>query len=162
MNHYSLPLLFLPNETGPGGSLSLYNHMTMFRSFRLSHALALLFILPGGGQLMAQAPAVPEQQIAAVYGEAAAALKPDQKAWLLDQLSRATVKELPRHSGESYALLSSLPLRNKYIPDLRRDAFTLPLSINPLKYHINFFQKEDQVFRIDDTDYVLFIAGRKS
>jgi len=108
----------------------------------------------------AQSTAVASLQIAEVYGDAVASMSAEQLAWLHNQLERSMIKELPRQAGEQYPLLSEQKLNTKFVPGLQRDAFTLPLNINPLKYTINFFSTKDQIFRIDGTDYVLFVAKK--
>jgi hypothetical protein len=58
---------------------------------------------------------------------------------------------------DKYPKLSLFSLLNKYNPNLTRDsAFDLN-TFNPLKYNLNFFSTKTEVYRIDNTDYLIVI-----
>jgi hypothetical protein len=109
----------------------------------------------------AQSAKTVSPNITEVYGDFVKDLNPEQIAWLYNQLERSEVKKLVRTENEGLSLLSSLPLVTKYTGNIQKDDFTEPLKINPLKYRINFMNKKDQTFRIDGTDYVLFVKGKQ-
>jgi hypothetical protein len=134
----------------------------MFRSFRLiTGILTCLLLLNGAMSSSAQSVKVTNPNIVEVYGDFVKELNPEQIAWLNNQLARSEVKKIASKENEAFVLLSSLPLVTKYTGNLKRDEFTEPLKIIPLKYRINFMNKKDQTFRIDGTDYVLFIKGKQ-
>ncbi|KAA5533318.1 hypothetical protein F0919_12280 [Taibaiella lutea] len=108
-------------------------------------------------QTTATIPAAVKQ----AYGDAATSFSKEQIDWLINQLERSKIQKKKLITGEAIPLLSSVSLMSKFIPSLQKDNFNNPQSINPLKYNIDFFKTEDQSFRIDGTDYVLFIAGKK-
>ena len=136
--------------------------MFMFRSFRfLTGILTCLLLFIGTMSSSAQAEKVTNPNIVEVYGDFVKDLNPDQIAWLNNQLARSEVKKIVPKENEALVLLSSLPLVTKYTSNLKRDELTEPLKINPLKYRINFMNKKDQTFRIDGTDYVLFVRGKQ-
>lgn len=95
-----------------------------------------------------------------VYGNTTS-LSKVQIDWLQNQLDRSSVQKRNRIAGETLPLLSSIGMISKFAPSPKKDDFNNPESINPLKYNIDFFKAEDQFFRIDGTDYVLFVAGKK-
>jgi len=98
-------------------------------------------------------------KIEAVYGSYASRLSAEQQQWLHDQLERTAVRKAAEVTVPVQPLLSSLPLVTKYVPSPQPDDFSKPLSVNPLKYAIDFFNPADQAFRIDGTGYVLFVKG---
>ncbi|MCX7745112.1 MAG: hypothetical protein N2167_11160 [Flavobacteriales bacterium] len=63
----------------------------------------------------------------------------------------------PYQVGEKYPKLSTIPLNNKYNPALTRDENFDLNTFNPLKYQLNFYSKNIQVYRIDNTEYLLII-----
>lgn len=133
----------------------------MFRSFRFITSILTCLLLLNGIKSTAQSVKTTNPDIIEVYGDVVKDLNQEQIAWLHNQLERSEVKKLDRQEKEEFPLLSSLPLVTKYISNLQKDDFTEPLKINPLKYRINFMNKKDQTFRIDGTDYVLFVKGKK-
>lgn len=133
----------------------------MFRSFRFITSILTCLLLLNGIKSTAQSVKTTNPDIIEVYGDVVMDLNQEQIAWLHNQLERSEVKKLARQEKEEFPLLSSLPLVTKYISNLQKDDFTEPLKINPLKYRINFMNKKDQTFRIDGTDYVLFVKGKK-
>lgn len=135
----------------------------MFRSFRfITGILTCLLLLNGTMSSSAQSAKVTNPNIVEVYGDFLKDLNSDQIAWANNKLERSEVKKLDRKVNEELPLLSGLPLMTKYVNNLKRDEFTEPLKINPLKYEINFMSKKDQTFRIDGTDYVLFVKGKSN
>lgn len=58
---------------------------------------------------------------------------------------------------EKFPKLSSVPILNKYNPSLSRDAFFDPSTFNPLKYDMNFSSQTTQVYRIDNTPFLIVI-----
>jgi hypothetical protein len=133
----------------------------MFRSFKFVSGILICLLLLNGIKSTAQSVKTTNPDIIEVYGDVVKDLNQEQIAWLHNQLERSEVKKLARQENEEFPLLSSLPLVTKYISNLQKDDFTQPLKINPLKYRINFMNKKDQTFRIDGTDYVLFVQGKK-
>jgi len=64
-------------------------------------------------------------------------------------------------SNDKYKKLSTIPLFNKYNPEIKRDNHFDTSSFNVLKYKINFFSNDQQVIRIDDSDYLILISPNK-
>jgi len=129
-------------------------------NFFASVLLCSLFI--SGSEVAAQSTENVNPSITEAYGSYVPNITPKQMIWLNSQLSRSEVKKSAPQAGEQLPLLSSVPLMQKFVPGLQRDDFThQPLKINPLKYMINFMLDDDQTFRIDGTDYVLFVKGLK-
>jgi hypothetical protein len=109
---------------------------------------------------LAQANATVDPRITEVYGNFATQLNTEQLAWLNTKLQRSEVRHQPAVTGEQYPKLSSLKVIDKYIPGLKMETTFDPAHINPLKYTINFYQKTDLVYRIDGTDYILYIKKK--
>lgn len=133
----------------------------MSRPFRSIIGVFTCLLLLNGGKIAAQSVKTTNPDIIEVYGSFVNDLNQEQIAWINNQLERSTVIKMDRKEDETLPLLSGLPLVTKYISNLQKDDFTKPLEINPIKYRINFMNKKDQTFRIDGTDYVLFVKGKK-
>ncbi|WP_118974457.1 hypothetical protein [Taibaiella koreensis] len=119
-------------------------------------AVLLLFPTLKGNAL----PEGTDRRITEVYGSYTARLSSAQLADLNGRLLRCTVKQMPLQKGESFPLLSKQPLVTKFVPDLRADSFSEPTKINPLKYDLPFYTRKDLIYRIDGTDYVLFVIAK--
>jgi len=65
----------------------------------------------------------------------------------VDQRADLRKKEIP--------LLSVLKLNNKFNSNLKMDTYYNPNTFNPLKYHFNMSSKEIQLYRIDNTDFII-------
>jgi hypothetical protein len=79
---------------------------------------------------------------------------------LLD--NRIKIIESPIVGEDKYTKLSSVPLLNKYNTNLKRDLIFDPANFNPLKYSMNFFTSEVQIYRVDNTDYLIVIQQQGS
>lgn len=122
----------------------------------------LLFALTLSSQGFAQTKSKTATQIEEVYGVAAKQFSSEQLLWLQNQLERSSIKKMDANTNvATLPILSKQPLVDKFKPGIKQDDFSKPLSINPLKYRIDFYNPADQTFSIDGTDYVLFIAGHK-
>lgn len=122
--------------------------------------LAFFSILFSGTMVLAQKNTV-EDKIAEVYAGYVNNLNADQLSWIKKELLRSEIKKESYVKDEKYPLLSSVPLLNKYNPQIAKDDFSKPLEINPIKYQISFMESSDQVFRIDGTDYVLVVKAKQ-
>lgn len=82
----------------------------------------------------------------------------------IDRISRVEIKTKPISTGEPYTLLSSVILLNKYNPELKRDNAQNfdPTDFNPLKYNFAFYAKTDQIYRVDNTNYIIVIHPQGS
>jgi hypothetical protein len=123
--------------------------------------ILMCLLLGNSVDIHAQSSKIANPAITEVYGSYAPKLTPEQTTWLNSQLDRSEVKKLDRKADEKITLLSTVPLITKYVSNLQPDNFNQPQKINALKYAINFAGAEDQTFRIDGTDYVLFVKGKK-
>lgn len=127
----------------------------------------LLFILcwiPIYGFTQIQAPLDP--RILEVYGSQAEIFQKSDPELIfhLEKLLniRFEVRTLPYETGEKFPRLSQVSLMNKFNPDLQRDLVFKPETFNPLKYELDLFAATDKVYRVDQTDYILFIKGQRS
>ena len=83
---------------------------------------------------------------------------PTQKNYFVNLLEhRIKVLEQPEVSNEKYPKLSSVALNNKLNPDLKRDESFDPTTFNPLKYDLKFTSTTKEVYRIDNTNYIVLI-----
>ncbi len=142
-------------------SLHYYIVNSMSRKFRLTLGMFLCVSIMNTASINAQSAKNVDQAITEVYGNSVQALNQEQIAWIHNQYDRSEVRQLARKENEGFPLLSSVPLMTKYNSGIQKDDFSQPLKINPIKYRINFMNKKDQTFRIDGTDYVLFVKGKK-
>ena len=84
--------------------------------------------------------------------------EPDRIKALNDLLdNRIKIIESPIVGEDKFIKLSSVGLLNKYNPNLKRDVIFDINSFNPLKYNLNFFSLKTEIYRIDNTDYILTI-----
>jgi len=98
------------------------------------------------------------QKIEEAYGKSFLEDKPELTAQLYRLLdSRVHVAVQKAEEGEKYARLSAIALHDKLNPGLVRDTVFDPLAFNPLKYELDFFAQTIQVYRIDNSDYLLII-----
>jgi len=83
---------------------------------------------------------------------------PDRIKLLNDLLeNRIKILNSPIVGDDKYTKLSSVPLLNKYNPNLERDKEFDPENFNALKYNMNFFTTQTQVYRVDNTDFIIII-----
>lgn len=121
----------------------------------------IFFVLQLAGLIVYGQKTSADTRIAEVYTTYVKDLNPEQLAWINNELSRSEIRKDAFSKDEKYPLLSSVPLVNKYNPQIAKDDFSKPMEINPIKYQISFMDTKDQTFRIDGTDYILFIKGKK-
>ncbi len=72
-------------------------------------------------------------------------------------LNRFEVDQRADLRKKAIPLLSILKLNNKYNSSLIIDTYYNPKTFNPLKYHFNMSSKEIQLYRIDNTDFIIRI-----
>lgn len=71
--------------------------------------------------------------------------------------NRIVIKTIKNIDRSKYTLLSEIDLRNKYNPSLKRDDKYIAERFNPLKYNLPFYAKGSSIYKIDNSDYFLFI-----
>jgi len=105
-----------------------------------------------------------DTRIAEVYGDSLQPLmQRDPERFIhIEKLlfQRIELKKLPLSADEKFPRLSDAPLFTLYNPHLQRDHVFDPGSFNPLKYNLEFFAPTDKVYRVDNTDYIIFIKGQ--
>lgn len=72
-------------------------------------------------------------------------------------LKRVNVSQHPELAGKKFKLLSSVALQNKYNPAMTRDLVYNAATFNPLKYHFPMASRQREVFRIDNSDFLIII-----
>ncbi|MGQ8867244.1 hypothetical protein [Myroides sp. TSA_177.3] len=70
---------------------------------------------------------------------------------------RVEIKEEAFVAGEKHQLLSTVPLFNKFNPDLTRDTTVDVNTFNVLKYDMKFFNLGSFSYRMDNTNFVIII-----
>lgn len=97
-----------------------------------------------------------------VYKDYTIYTTPAHLALYEENLSRVEVKTIPASNNENYTLLSSVDLKNKYNPQLTRDnaGNFNPLQFNALKYLFDFYPKQDKIYRIDNSQYLIVIHAK--
>jgi hypothetical protein len=105
-------------------------------------------------------------KIQEVYGDKTQELvakDPIRLSFLNDLLdNRINIIESELTPNDKYVKLSSVNLLNKYNPALTRDVVFDPVNFNPLKYDLNFFPKTTEIYRVDNTDYLIVIQPQAS
>lgn len=126
--------------------------------------LITFFSLQSFGQKVAESavnPASVDQRIVEVFGDQLATLvlnDPQRLKSLNDiLLNRTEIKKIPIGTRDKYVKLSTMPLFNKYNPNLQRDVPFNKDNFNVLKYNLEFFARSTKIYRIDNTDLVIVI-----
>jgi len=100
-------------------------------------------------------------KIQEVYGDKTQELvvnDPARMAFLNDLLdSRIKIIESELSSSDKYTKLSSVALVNKYNSSLARDIGYDLNTFNVLKYDLKFSSKNTEIYRIDNTNYLIVI-----
>lgn len=103
------------------------------------------------------------QEVYGSYWNEVIKVDKDRQKVLTDLLeNRVEIIDQPFVEGEKYDKLLSVPLFNKYNSQLEKDVqFDLD-TFNILKYDLNFFSSREQVYRIDGTNYIVYIKSIKT
>lgn len=100
-------------------------------------------------------------KIQEVYGDKTQEIvenDPERLRFLNDLLiNRIEIIKSENTSGDKYIKLSTAALLNKYNPNLKRDVVFDPANFNPLKYNLIFTSKKTEIYRVDNTDYIIVI-----
>lgn len=101
-------------------------------------------------------------KIQEVYGDQTQTLvinDAERLVFLTDLIeNRIKVIESPIVNGsDKHTKLSTAALFNKYNSSLTRDLTCNPITFNALKYDLKFSSKNTEVYRIDNTDYLIII-----
>lgn len=124
--------------------------------------IILVLCIVSAASFAANAQLSNTDKISQVYGSFASQLNPEQLSWINNCLSRCQIIEaadLPQ--GVTTKVLSTVSLQKKFV-DVQPDATYNSQTFNPLKYNINFFNKADQYFTIDNTSKVLKVAKKEN
>lgn len=117
-----------------------------------------------GLQMNAQSSVTNMDRILELYGsywEELSQHDPEREKIMMDLLeNRVEIKKEKPFKGEKYLKLSEVPLFDKYNKDLKRDKEFNPDTFNILKYKINFFTDKYEVFRVDNTDYIVIVKPK--
>lgn len=120
---------------------------------------ALVIVFTNNNHLSAQQTNAKIQEVFADKTQDLVMNDPIRLSFLTDLIeNRVKVIEMPVNGGkEVYIKLSTIPLVNKYNTTLARDITIDPTNFNPLKYDLNFSSKKTEVYRIDNTNYIIVI-----
>jgi len=72
-----------------------------------------------------------------------------------------SVEYRPEYHGKGFDLISSLGLNNKYNSSLQVDTHYDSNVFNPLKYRFSMNPRSKEMYRIDNTDYIISIYPSK-
>lgn len=78
-------------------------------------------------------------------------------------LARVEIKQQPITPNETYQVLSSVVMKNKYNNDLVRENGSNfnPVTFNPLKYFFEINAKQEKVYRVDNAPYLIVIHAQQ-
>ena len=107
--------------------------------------------------------ALPVQVYASeVYRDCPDYAGPEYLANYAERLQRVEIRQEPVTSGETYPKLSSVSLKNKCNPELVRDELNFNAgAFNALKYRFNFQSQVQQIYRVDNTAYIIVLHPKK-
>ena len=98
------------------------------------------------------------QKITEVYGPSFPNDNPGMYQKMEDLLNnRIRYTQVAQEPNEKYTKLSSRGLLNKNNPSMTRDQTFNEGTFNPLKYDLNFYAKTTQIYRIDNSNYLIVI-----
>jgi len=75
--------------------------------------------------------------------------------------SNVSIEYRPEYKGKGFKLISSLGLNNKYNSSLQMDTHYDSSIFNPLKYQFPMNPRTKEMYRIDNTDYIISIYPSK-
>ena len=130
---------------------------------RFSLLLMLTLSFNGFAQTSTKSSLEKIQEVYGSYWNEVIKVDNDRQKVLTDLLeNRVEIIDQPFVEGEKYDKLLSVPLFNKYNSQLEKDVqFDLD-TFNILKYDLNFFSSREQVYRIDGTNYIVYIKSTKT
>ena len=105
---------------------------------------------------------IEKEKLTEVYGESLKenVLNNPQRVKSIKNILRNRIEILKMSDyRKNYLLLSQVPLFDKYNASLKRGKFRVS-TFNPFMYNFNFYAKQVQVFRVDDTDYYILIKSQ--
>ena len=77
--------------------------------------------------------------------------------------NRIVIKNMPNlKDHKKYILLSKVPLFDAFVTTLERDSVFNPQEFNPLKYVFSFYSLGEHFYRVDGTDYYIYIKSQYS
>lgn len=93
-----------------------------------------------------------------VYANCMLSAGPNYITKYAEYLTRVEIITETPTVGETYALLSTVPLRNKCNQALTRDENNFnPSTFNPLKYFFYFYSTTEKRYRVNNSNYVIVI-----
>jgi len=127
---------------------------------RLSLLLASMLVMNAAAQESKSSI----EKIYEVYGSAwdeIVAIDSQRQSVFIDLLeNRVEIALVPYEKGEKYTPLSTVPLFNKFNSSIKADETFDPENFNILKYDLPFFSMRNLSYRVDGTDYVIFIKSQ--
>lgn len=73
---------------------------------------------------------------------------------------RIFIVEQAPTTDDKYPKLSSVPLLSISGTNLQRDTTFNVATFNPFKYQMSFFAQASKAYRVDNTDYVIYITSQ--
>lgn len=75
--------------------------------------------------------------------------------------NRVTYQRIDDSRGfKDSQLLSEVPLFDDYVMTLERDKVFNPATFNPLKYQFNFYARGGEQYKVDNSNYYIFIEAQ--
>lgn len=74
--------------------------------------------------------------------------------------NRIEIKLVPGGDLKPCPLLSEIPLFDTYVQSITRDVNFNPQSFNPLKYSLHFYSRNGAMYKVDGTNYYIFIKSQ--
>lgn len=104
-----------------------------------------------------------EQCLKEAYGSSATRFTKDpKKLEVMRKLytERILILTETYKSYEKYPKLSSIPLLDIPETDLERDTSFDIKTFNPFKYQLGFFASSSKIYRVDNTNYLIYIVSQ--
>ena len=120
-----------------------------------------------GDNLNTPFSAIEMLQLAEVYGaslEKEILSRPNRVLSMKNLLrNRIVIEKRPNPQDQKECtLLSEVPLFDAFVSTLQRDSVFDPQEFNPLKYTLSFYSRGEHMYRVDGTDYFIFIKSQHS
>ena len=75
--------------------------------------------------------------------------------------NRILIRNMPNlKDHKKYILLSKVPIFDAFVSTLQRDFVFNLQEFNPLKYAFSFYSRGEHMYRVDGTDYFIFVKSQ--
>lgn len=130
----------------------------MYKNYILTLFLLMIYVVHGQEYTLDKNKA--EVYISEVYADAAEKMgltSAESMRQIHNIIERITILVDTNTINTTEMLLSQFPVINLYNQEIKEDDIFVLQTFNPFKYKFNFYSKDIQYIRVDNTEYVIII-----